>query len=108
MRRPTGPSAAPPGARNATMAENKAPAAPAAQLDGVTYEVVRQRLQNEGAALAERVRELDDRRRALFGGVDTALTAHHKVRTVNACIARDLVRVGTRLLLGCDVRMGLK
>ncbi|MBA3707950.1 MAG: DNA repair ATPase, partial [Planctomycetes bacterium] len=78
------------------------------QLDGGTFEVVRKRLEDQGRSLLGKVGDLDRRRRELFGSSETELLATVKVRTEHACIARDLVAVGGRLLLGCQVRMGLK
>jgi len=82
--------------------------APAPQLDGGTYEVVRQRLEAQGGDLRAATDALNRRRQELFGSAATALTATERVRTEHACIPRDLVAVGDRLLLGYQVRLGLK
>lgn len=78
------------------------------ELDQGTFEVVRARLDSQGAALSALAGQLNARRQELFGGVATRLLSSVRVRTENNCVPRDLEVVGDRLVLGYQVFMGLK
>lgn len=86
-----------------------AAASPAPEvLDGGTDEVVRKRLDAQGAELKTAVDGLDARRRELFGGSQTVLAHTFRVRTEHNCVLRDVCAVGDRILLGYHVHLGLK
>ncbi|HTJ42283.1 MAG TPA: DNA repair ATPase [Kofleriaceae bacterium] len=79
-----------------------------AALAGGNYEVLRARLAAAGAELAKRADALNARRRTLFGATEPQLIATERVRTENNCVPVDLVPVGTHVLLGYNVFLGLK
>jgi hypothetical protein len=79
------------------------------QLEGGTYEVLRQRLEGRGAELRERLGALNTRRQEVFGSVQTSLITTERVSTENNCVARDVAPIGgNKFLFGYNVRMGLK
>ncbi|MCC6508491.1 MAG: DNA repair ATPase [Pirellulaceae bacterium] len=73
-----------------------------------TYEVQRQRLADGAAELRERFQFLNEQRAEVFGNLDTRLLATLHVTTDHNCIPRDLISLGSHLLLGYNVQFGLK
>ncbi|MFF0545195.1 DNA repair ATPase [Nocardia thailandica] len=95
--------------REATVGADHPAPTPGAALDGGTYEVLRTRLHEQAAELAERCEELNARRIERFGGVELALIGTDHVRTEHNCVPRDIVAVGDgRMLFGYNVFFGLK
>lgn len=79
-----------------------------AALDAGNYEVIRARLLAQGKALRTKAEALNGERKAVFGGTELVVAANSRVRTANNCVPRDIVSVGTHLLLGYTVSFGLK
>ncbi len=77
-------------------------------LEGGSYEVIRRRLSEQAAELANRAEALNKKRKSLFGGRELALIATERIRTDNNCVPRDVVSVGGQLLFGFQVFIGLK
>lgn len=77
-------------------------------LAGGSYEVIRGRLLATAKTLGERAEGLNSRRKTEFGGQELTVLATERVRTEHNCVARDVVPVGSHLLLGFNVFMGLK
>jgi hypothetical protein len=75
---------------------------------GGSYELLRQRLNQQGEALLTKAAALNEARLAEFGRDEQKLIGRVRARTDNNCIARDLVRVGEWLLFGYNVFIGLK
>ncbi|MGW4031857.1 DNA repair ATPase [Streptomyces sp. NPDC004838] len=71
-------------------------------MDAGTYEVLRDRLRTQAAELARRAEALDTARTAAFGSTRLTLNGTDHLRTATPGLARDIVPVGDRLLLGCD------
>ncbi|MDI9885083.1 DNA repair ATPase [Streptomyces sp. HNM0645] len=69
-------------------------------MDAGTYEVLRDRLGARATELARRAEALNSARIAEFGGDELTLTGTERIGTEAPCVARDLVAVGGRLLLG--------
>lgn len=95
------------------MAENQIqPDAPAASTDTVldsgTYEIIRQRLDNQARQLKECLEKLNTSRKTVFGTVDTSLTGSERITTRNSCIPRDMATFGQKFLFGYNVQFGLK
>lgn len=87
------------------------PATPstAETLGSATYEIIRQRLQTQGAALRERMTQLDARRREVFGSIEYKLLQADRIVTAHNCIPRDMIQLGYgRFLFGFNVHFGLK
>jgi ATPase involved in DNA repair/ATPase family associated with various cellular activities (AAA) len=78
------------------------------RLDTGNYEVLRARLQTQGDDLRQKVQALNVRRRELFGGSELEVVGNERLRTHHACVPRDLVALGQRLLLGANVVLGMK
>lgn len=75
---------------------------------GGAYEVIRNRLSEQGKSLKEATDGLNQERLAEFGSTDMDVLARIRVRTENNCVARDIVQVGDYLLFGYNVFIGLK
>ncbi|TXB68012.1 AAA family ATPase [Phaeodactylibacter luteus] len=76
--------------------------------DGTTYDIIRNRLQEQADGLRSRLSQLNEARKAVFGAVDTALIANDRIHTSNYCLARDIVAVGNYCLFGYNVQVGLR
>ena len=83
-------------------------AADGAVLEGGNYEVIRERLLEQGRVLAEKAESLNASRQETFGGTELKVLANGRVRTENNCVPRDIVQLGGHLLFGFNVHMGLK
>ena len=81
---------------------------PSVGLESSTYEIIRNRLTNSGKELRSRLDQLNEARKAVFGSIDTALLSTERVTTEHNCIARDLLAIGNRILLGYNIHFGLK
>lgn len=73
-----------------------------------SYEIIRKRLEEQGRTLSEQVNTLNTTRLNEFGSTDMSVITRLRVRTENNCIARDIVQVGSYLLFGYNVFIGLK
>lgn len=86
---------------------------PADQIDkavseGGSYDIIRGRLLEQGAALDTKIVSLNDARSEAFGSTDLAVLGRSRVRTENNCLGRDIVQVGEHLIFGYNVFIGLK
>ncbi len=77
-------------------------------LDGGTYEIIQNRLQKHKLQLQERLQQLNDSRKHVFGTVETKLIANDRINTENNCIARDIVSLGSTSIFGYNVHFGLR
>ncbi|CRK60364.1 FIG01123212: hypothetical protein [Alloactinosynnema sp. L-07] len=77
-------------------------------LDAGTYEVLRARLGEQAAELARRARALNDERLRVFGGTELRLVGTDRIRTENNCVPRDIVALGSTMVFGYNVFIGLK
>jgi len=79
------------------------------QLEGGTYEVLRNRLDSRAAELESRLNHLNTDRQKLFGSVPFELRATERIATGNNCTPRDMVAIGpNRFLFGFNVHIGLR
>ena len=78
------------------------------QLEGGTYEIIQSRLQKHKTDLVNRLQQLNDSRKDVFGAVETKLIANDRINTENNCIARDIVSLGNVSLFGYNVHFGLR
>ena len=79
-----------------------------AQLERGTYEIIRNRLQAQADELRNRLGQLGEARRQVFGAIETRLLATERINTSNNCVPRDLVAIGGRLVFGYNVHIGLR
>jgi MoxR-like ATPase len=78
-------------------------------LGSATYEIIRQRLNTQGAALRERMTKLDARRSEVFGSIEYKLLQADRIVTSHNCVPRDMIQLGHgRFLFGFNVQFGLK
>jgi len=77
-------------------------------LEGGTYDIIQSRLKVQKTELLERLRQLNDSRKLVFGSVETKLIANNRINTENNCIARDIITIGDFTLLGYNVHFGLR
>lgn len=82
--------------------------AASSKLDQSTYEIIRSRLNTHAADLKSRLDQLNEARRNVFGSIETKLLATERISTNNNCVPRDIVAIGTRVLFGYNVQMGLR
>ena len=86
-----------------------APPVAASVLGSATYEIIRQRLQAQGALLRERTKNLDASRKEVFGSIEFKLLQADRITTAHNCIPRDMIQLGGgRFLFGFNVNFGLK
>lgn len=76
--------------------------------DSGSYELLKKRLAAQGETLLGKARRLNDARLAEFGHSEQSLVLRTRARTENNCVARDIVRIGDRLLFGYNVFIGLR
>jgi len=78
------------------------------QLEEGTYEIIKNRLRNHGDELRERLDKLNTSRKDVFGSIETSLVATDRITTDNNCVATDMVYIGSQLVFGYNVTIGLK
>ncbi len=77
-------------------------------LEGGTYEIIRQRLDQQASDLRNRLGQLNEARKEVFGAIETQLIANDRINTDNHCIARDIVAIGNFSIFGYNVHIGLR
>ncbi|WP_181304014.1 DNA repair ATPase [Rufibacter sp. XAAS-G3-1] len=78
------------------------------QLEGGTYEILRNRLSKSGGELRGLLDQLNQERKEVFGAIETKLLTTERVTTEHNCVPYDMVPVGEQLLFGYNVHLGLK
>ncbi|MEM8678221.1 MAG: DNA repair ATPase [Planctomycetota bacterium] len=73
-----------------------------------TYEIIRDRLATHAEELRARLQQLNADRREVFGAIETRLLSSTRITTDNKCVARDMISIGDRVLLGYNVHVGLR
>ena len=92
-----------------TPAPETAAPSTAQTLGSATYEIIRQRLNTQGATLRERMGRLDARRQEVFGSIEFKLLKADRIVTAHNCVPRDMIQLGHgRFLFGFNVQFGLK
>lgn len=90
-------------ANTSNSADSNAP-----QLEGGTYEIIRNRLLTQATDLRGRIAKLNDARKEVFGAIEFSLKATDRISTENNCIARDIIAIGDKTLFGYNVHLGLR
>ncbi|MFK7796957.1 MAG: DNA repair ATPase [Aureispira sp.] len=78
------------------------------QLEGSTYEIIKNRLQKNGNDLHGRLEKLNQARKEVFGSIEMKLISNQRIETQHECIARDIFSIGRYCIFGYNIRMGLK
>jgi len=76
--------------------------------EGGSYDIIYQRLIEQGNQLDQQIAALNKARSDAFGSTDLAVLGRSRVRTENNCLGRDIVQVGKYLIFGYNVFIGLK
>ncbi|TYQ15588.1 UNVERIFIED_CONTAM: Holliday junction resolvasome, helicase subunit [Acetivibrio alkalicellulosi] len=77
-------------------------------LENGTYEVIKSRLLKHGNELKERLDRLNDKRKEVFGAIETTILGSERIITENNCVPRDMAPIGNWFIFGYNVHMGLK
>lgn len=77
-------------------------------LEGGTYEIIQNRLETQKTDLIERLKQLNEARKEVFGSIETKLIANNRIITENNCISSDIVSVGDLCIFGYNVHFGLR
>jgi hypothetical protein len=77
-------------------------------LEGGTYEIIRNRLEKQTNDLRQRLDSLNVDRKEVFGAIETALISNDRINTPNYCIARDIIAIGEHCIFGYNVHVGLR
>ena len=90
--------------------QNTAAETPASKvkLETGTYEILRGRLLENSKDLQQRMSQLNQERKQVFGAIDTTLLATERITTEHNCVPWDMVPVGYSFLFGYNVVLGLK
>ncbi len=78
------------------------------ELEGGTYEILRNRLNKQGEDLRLRLGKLNDERKTAFGSIDTKIITTERISTQNNCVPWDMISIGKMILFGYNVQFGLK
>ncbi|UKB83890.1 DNA repair ATPase [Chryseobacterium sp. MEBOG06] len=78
------------------------------QLNSGTYEIIQNRLNEQKNDLIQRLQQLNESRKNIFGGVDFSLIANERISTDHSCIAKDIYSLGNQLILGSNAHLGLQ
>jgi hypothetical protein len=81
---------------------------PDIQLEGGTYEIIRNRLNGHARELRSRLTQLNEARKEVFGAIETRLLNTERISTDHNCVPRDMVAIGNRFIFGYNVHLGLK
>ncbi len=76
--------------------------------EGGAYEIIRQRLSEQGRKIDSLISDINQARQKEFGTTDMKVLGRMRLRTENNCQAKDLVIVGNQVLFGYNVFIGLK
>ncbi|SDI69440.1 DNA repair ATPase [Chryseobacterium jejuense] len=77
-------------------------------LNSGTYEIIQNRLNEQKNDLIERLKQLNEDRKNIFGGIDFSLIANERISTDHNCIAKDIYSLGDHLILGSNAHLGLQ
>jgi len=76
--------------------------------EGSAFETIQRRLKEQGGQLREQVSGLNQAREEVFGSAGMNVLGRARVRTENNAIARDVVRLGDKLLFAFNLQLGLR
>ncbi|MBL83199.1 AAA family ATPase [Marinobacter salarius] len=76
--------------------------------EGSAFETIQRRLVDQGEQLRERVSGLNKAREDIFGSAGMSVLGRARARTESNAVARDVVRLGDKLLFGFNLQLGLR
>lgn len=77
-------------------------------MENGSYEVIKNRLLNQGKELKYRVDKLNQVRKDVFGSIETTLLGSERIITDHNCIPRDMAPIKDYFIFGYNVHIGLK
>lgn len=75
---------------------------------GGSYEVLKKRLENKSTELFNKTQQLNEGRKAEFGGLNQDIIAKLNIHSNNNCIPVDMIQINGYILLGYNVILGMK
>ncbi|MFZ3194556.1 MAG: DNA repair ATPase, partial [Moraxellaceae bacterium] len=72
------------------------------------FDTIQRRLREQGDRLRQSIVGLNTERTATFGSASMAILGRSRVRTEQNAIARDVVQLGSQLLFGFNLQLGLR
>ncbi|AZA81317.1 AAA family ATPase [Chryseobacterium lactis] len=78
------------------------------KLNSGTYEIIQNRLNEQKNNLIQRLQQLNENRKNIFGGIDFSLIANERISTEHNCIAKDIYSLGNHLIFGSNAHLGLQ
>ncbi len=78
------------------------------QLEGGSYDIIRNRLNSSRDTLEKQLQKLNASRKEVFGGMEMELSDTLRIHTNNNCIAQDIVALGDVCIFGFNVHIGLR
>lgn len=75
---------------------------------GGSFEIIKNRLENQGKDLKNTLEKLNEHRISEFGGSSNEIINKIKIRTENNCTPVDMAQVNGQLLVGFKTNIGLK
>lgn len=78
------------------------------QLDGGTYEIIRNRLLKYSKDLDNRLNQLNEERKNVFGSIETKLVSTETITTEHNCTPADMIAIADNFIFGYNVHIGLK
>ena len=76
--------------------------------EGSAFETIQRRLREQGEQLRHAITALNAERSATFGSANMAILGRSRVRSEQNAIARDVVQLGSQLLFGFNLQLGLR
>ena len=77
-------------------------------LEGGSYEIIQKRLMNLSDDLFTRITNMNQRRKEVFGALESQVLKSDRIQTKNNCVPRDMVSIGNLLIFGYNVFIGMK
>ncbi|WP_419868655.1 DNA repair ATPase [Chryseobacterium sp. CT-SW4] len=78
------------------------------KLNSGTYEIIQNRLNEQKNDLIQRLHQLNENRKNIFGGVDFSLIANERISTDHNCVAKDIFSFNDLLIFGSNAHLGLQ
>ncbi|WP_312901341.1 DNA repair ATPase, partial [Chryseobacterium taichungense] len=78
------------------------------QLNSGTYEIIQIRLNEQKNNLIQKLQQLNENRKEIFGGVDFSLIANERISTEHNCVAKDIFSLKNTLIFGSNAHLGLQ
>ncbi|WP_292011239.1 DNA repair ATPase [Chryseobacterium sp.] len=78
------------------------------KLNSGTYEIIQNRLNEQKNDLVQRLYQLNENRKNIFGGVDFSLIANERISTDHTCVAKDIFSFNDLLIFGSNAHLGLQ